>query len=179
MIKKKYNLGVNNGPHRRARARHQIYKIERVRIIPRAVRAQQAVVARDPSAVGRASSISRGFPCARWVVKGLIKYELSSMHQFYEFYSTSMKWCKTAFTTFNAHSSRSHAIFTVYMEQTHCADSRVHRVRQDFDRRLGQLRELTTAEEQDHQQVTAGAGLGDRRAELRQLTAWAATACRR
>ena len=39
------------------------------------------------------------------------------MTQFYEMYNLSMKGRKTAFTALNAHSSRSHAIFTLYIEQ--------------------------------------------------------------
>eukprot|EP01083_Nonionella_stella_P189778 702517_1 len=51
------------------------------------------------------------------VVQGLIKRELMSMEQFYDIYEYAMKRRKTAFTALNAHSSRSHAIFTVYIEQ--------------------------------------------------------------
>eukprot|EP01083_Nonionella_stella_P217474 780763_1 len=51
------------------------------------------------------------------VVQGLIKRELMSMQQFFDIYESSMKRRKTAFTALNAHSSRSHAIFTVYIEQ--------------------------------------------------------------
>ena len=53
-----------------------------------------------------------------------IKRELSSMDQFYELYVHSMKRRKTAFTALNAHSSRSHAIFTIHIEQTQIINDR-------------------------------------------------------
>ena len=39
------------------------------------------------------------------------------MSQFYSMYNLSMKGRKTAFTALNAHSSRSHAVFTLWIEQ--------------------------------------------------------------
>eukprot|EP01084_Bolivina_argentea_P126263 223586_1 len=51
------------------------------------------------------------------IVQGLTKTEIGSIEQFYDIYKRSMKRRKTAFTALNAHSSRSHAIFSIYMEQ--------------------------------------------------------------
>ena len=49
---------------------------------------------------------------------GLTQREIVSMEQFHDLYRMSMKQRKTAFTALNAHSSRSHAIYTVHIEQT-------------------------------------------------------------
>jgi len=54
---------------------------------------------------------------AEIVVQGLSKLELNSMEEFYKMYQSAMRRRKTAFTALNGHSSRSHAIFTIYIEQ--------------------------------------------------------------
>merc|ERR1712154_96319 len=54
---------------------------------------------------------------AEIVVQGLSKLELNSMEEFYKMYQSAMRRRKTAFTALNGHSSRSHAIFTIYIEE--------------------------------------------------------------
>jgi len=58
------------------------------------------------------------------VVQGLSKREIVSMAQFHDFYKMSMKQRKTAFTALNAHSSRSHAIYSVHLEQAMAANGK-------------------------------------------------------
>mmetsp|Transcript_47172 Transcript_47172/g.75582 ORF Transcript_47172/g.75582 Transcript_47172/m.75582 type:complete len:773 (+) Transcript_47172:60-2378(+) len=51
------------------------------------------------------------------IVQGLTMTKINSMEEYCDLYDLAIKRRTTAFTALNAHSSRSHAMFTIYMEQ--------------------------------------------------------------